>query len=120
MSYDCDLVNPKTKAIALLPFKLNFRNANMVVGGTDMASQNITFNYADILRKVMPPKGIWSLNGITAKDSIKVLTKAMYQLKDDIDEDYWKPTEGNVKIALTQLLEMTVLVPEDSVWEISG
>ena len=36
-------------------------------------------------------------------------------LGDDVDDDYWKPTEGNAKRALYGLLAMAQMRP-DGVW----
>lgn len=35
---------------------------------------------------------------------------------DDVDTDYWKPTEGNAKRALLQLLAMAKIRP-DGIWD---
>jgi hypothetical protein len=37
---------------------------------------------------------------MTGADSIPVLSLAAAQLQNDVDDDYWKPTEGNAKRAL--------------------
>jgi len=36
-------------------------------------------------------------------------------MADDVDNDYWKATEGNTKKTLLQLIEMVRLRP-DGVW----
>lgn len=118
MSYDCELINPKTKKIEILPFKASFINGNMAVGGSYKAEQNVTYNYSKIFRKVLPPTGIRTLDGMTANESINVLNKAISSLNNNISDDYWEATEGNAKLALIQLMEMALLVPKDSVWEI--
>jgi hypothetical protein len=40
---------------------------------------------------------------------------AIAKLNDDVDQNYWKPTEGNAKKALTQLLALAKMRP-DGVW----
>jgi hypothetical protein len=52
---------------------------------------------------------------MTGADSIPILEKAIAQLGDDVDEDYWEPTEGNAKRALSQLLALAKMRP-DGVW----
>ena len=41
---------------------------------------------------------------------------AIEALTDEVDPDYWKATEGNVKKSLYQLLSMAHMRP-DGVWE---
>jgi hypothetical protein len=53
---------------------------------------------------------------MTGAESIPVLQAAADQLGNDIDEDYWKPTEGNAKAALLQLIALAKMRP-DGVWE---
>ena len=52
-----------------------------------------------------------------AADSIPVLEKGIAQLGNDVDDNYWEPTEGNAKKALYGLLALAKLRP-DGVWEI--
>ena len=52
---------------------------------------------------------------MTGAESVPVLEGAISKLGDDTDEDYWKPTEGNVKQALEQLLALARMRP-DGVW----
>lgn len=81
---------------------------------------NITYNYSEILRQVIQPKntpseyktGIRSLYGMTALEAAPILEAAISSLKDDVDEDYWKATEGNVKRALNNLFTMCKMRPD--------
>ena len=59
--------------------------------------------------------GIRTIYGMTGAESIPVLKAAIAQLGDDVDDDYWKPTEGNAKRALTQLLALATMRPE-GIW----
>ncbi|MCK9568783.1 hypothetical protein M0R72_07575 [Candidatus Pacearchaeota archaeon] len=97
------------------------------LGGTKAARLNVTYNYADCFYRVMGLRGIRSIYGLTGAESIPVLSRAIEQLADDIDEDYWKATEGNillcveftllgnVKRALMQLRDMAQMRP-DGIW----
>ena len=78
---------------------------------------NVTYNYGDIFRKVMPPDGLRTIEGMSGADSIPVLEKAISKLADNVDKDYWKPTEGNAKRALHGLLALAKLRP-DGIWEL--
>ena len=56
--------------------------------------------------------GIRSLYGMTALEAIPILETAISSFKNDVDEDYWKATEGNVKRALNNLLTMCKMRPD--------
>lgn len=89
-----------------------------VVGGTKELCLNITYNYACVFRRpeVLGEGGIRSIYGKTGAESIPVLQKAIEALSDEVDPDYWKPAEGNVKKSLYQLLSMARMRP-DGVWD---
>jgi hypothetical protein len=53
---------------------------------------------------------------MTGAESVVLLKSAIAQLGDDVADDYWEPTEGNAKRALTQLLALAQLRP-DGVWD---
>jgi hypothetical protein len=61
-------------------------------------------------------KGIRSIYGKTGAETAEILRDAAAQLADDTVEDYWKPTEGNAKLALLQLAAMAQMRP-DGVWD---
>lgn len=46
-----------------------------------------------------------------------MLEDAISKLGDDVDPDYWKPTEGNTKEALNGLLIIAKASDPDGVWE---
>lgn len=54
---------------------------------------------------------------MSAVESIAVLDKMIAVLGDDVDDDYWKPTEGNAKRALLQLKAMAQMRP-DGEWKV--
>lgn len=90
---------------------------NMQIGGETEAHINITYNYGPIFRDVIDKdQSIRWLYGKKAKDTIEVLTKAITSLKNEFSENYWDCTEGNVKLALMNLLELALMYPE-GIWE---
>ena len=62
--------------------------------------------------------GINTLNGLTGRESIPVLEKAIASLGDETDPDYWAVTDGNAKKPLYQLLTMAQMRP-DGIWEVA-
>ena len=72
--------------------------------------------YDGIFREVMGDKGVTAIYGMTGAESLPMLKAAAAKLKDDVDPDYWKPTEGNVKRAIFGLIALAQLRP-DGVWE---
>lgn len=131
MSYDIELQDPVTKETLHLESPHYMRGGTYAVGGTTEAHLNVTYNYATHFRKVFGDAnaelskfdkifgggetGIRRIYGMTGAESIPVLSTAISQLGDDVDPDYWKPTEGNAKRALVQLLALAQMRP-DGVW----
>ena len=72
------------------------------VGGTTQAELNVTYNYSQVFK-------FSQLHDMKPIDAAIVLLKRLKELKlQDIDPDYWKPTEGNVAKAMMTLLEFCV------------
>lgn len=120
MSYDVRLKDPVTKQTIELRQNHFITGGMFCVGGTKELWLNITWNYAPIYYRsdVLGEKGIRGLDGMTAAQSIPLLKKAIAVLKDDVDPDYWKGTEGNAKKALYGLLAFAQMRP-DGVWEVN-
>lgn len=116
MSYDIDLTDPVTGRVLLLDSEHLMHGGTYCLGGTRECSLNVTYNYCEHFYRVMGEKGIRSLYGKTGADSIPLLNEAISALGNDVDEDYWKPTEGNAKQALCSLLALAKLRP-DGVWQ---
>ncbi len=116
MSYDVELKDPVTKETIEFESNHEIRGGTYAAYGTREAWLNITYNYGDIFRKVLGKDGIRSIYGMTGAESIPVLKKAIAALKDDVDVDYWKPTEGNAKKALCGLLAFAQMRP-DGMWD---
>ena len=124
MSWDFDLCDPVTKKVLETEEKHEIKGGTYCVGGTTEMALNVTYNYSDIINKKMKVLGIgdkheyaYYLNGKTGVETIEPLKKIIASLKDDVDEDYWKPTEGNAKRALCGLLAFAQMKP-DGVWRV--
>lgn len=117
MSYDISLCCPVSGKVIELETPHHMRGGTYRVGGTEELSLNITYNYSPFYYKLIDDqKGIRWLYGQTAAQTIPKLECAVAQLGSDMDSDYWKPTEGNAKAALIQLLAMAKMRP-DGVWD---
>ena len=116
MSYDISLVDPVTKETLHSDKPHNCRGGTYAVGGTTQLYLNVTWNYAKTLYRILGPNGIRSLYGKTGAESLPMLKEAISKLGDDINADYWKECDGNVKRCLSTLLAFAQLRP-DGVWE---
>lgn len=115
MSYDIELLDPKTKKVIELSEPHFVRGGTYAIGGTKRLELNITYNYSKHF-KHLGEKGIRTIYGKTAQESIPILMGASAKLKSDMVEDYWEATEGNAKWALMQLLSIASLRP-DGIWD---
>lgn len=116
MSYDVELLDPVTKTRIEFDAKHEIRGGTYLMGGCSEAWLNVTYNYAShFYRLIDAEKGLRGLYGMTGAESVNVLKNAIAQLGDDVDPDYWKPTEGNAKRALCGLLAFAQMRP-DGVW----
>jgi len=116
MSYDIYLKDKKTKKTIKFELPHNIKGGTYQIGGRYNAWLNVTYNYSDILYKLFPRHGIRILYDLSGRDSIPVLAEAIFKLKNDYDNNYWKSTEGNVKKALVDLLNLALLAP-DGIWD---
>jgi len=116
MSYDIDLCDPVTGEVLTLDEKHHMKGGTYQLGGTPTASLNITYNYCKHFGRVIGEKGIRTIYGMTGAESILVLQSAADQLGNDVDDDYWRPTEGNAKRSLLQLVALAKMRP-DGVWK---
>jgi len=116
MSYDIELQDPVTKETLELDSNHHMRGGTYALGGTSDASLNITYNYAKhFYRVINEDQGVRFIYGKSGADSIPILENAISALGDEVDDDYWKPTEGNAKRSLTQLLALAKMRP-DGIW----
>lgn len=117
MSYDIFLRDPVSKEVLHSKAPHFMQGGTYVVGGTDELWLNVTYNYGDIFCSVMGKDGIHIIEGKTGAQTIPIFKSAIAKLNDDVDDDYWKPTEGNAKRPLYQLLAFAEMRP-DGIWEI--
>lgn len=115
MSYDIHLDDPVSGQTIELDSPHECKGGTYELGGTTKAWLNVTYNYSDYYYRLLGEKGIRTIYELTGAESISILKKAIDQLGDDIDNDYWEPTEGNAKRALLQLLSFAQLRP-DGIW----
>lgn len=116
MSYNIELLHPITKEVLKLDNPHFMTGGTYALGGTTEMHLNVTYNYAPHYYRLIGDKGIRTIYGMTAIDSIPLLSKAIEQLKDDVVENYWEPTEGNAKMALIQLVTLAKMRP-DGIWD---
>ncbi len=113
MSYDINLVEPVTRKVIEFKTPHAIRGGTYAMGGTEEAWLNVTYNYAPHFRRTInEEKGIRFLYGKTGAEAIPILENAIKQLKDDVTDDYWQPTEGNAKQTLCGLLAFAQLRPD--------
>lgn len=115
MSYDIYLNDPITGDTIQLDEPHQMKGGTYAIGGTYDAELNVTYNYSQHFYRVLDG-GIRSIYGKTGAESIPILQAAADQLGDDVDDDYWKATEGNAKAALLQLIALAKMRP-DGVWQ---
>ena len=117
MSYWCHLNDPVTGECLETENPHFIQGGTYAMDGTRFMELNVTYNYGSIIRSVIDD-GIPGLNGKTGAETIPILRAAIDRLGDDVDPDYWQPTEGNAKRALCGLLAFAEMRP-DGVWEVS-
>lgn len=115
MSYDIRLCDPETGDVLELDTNHNLTGGTYCIGGTTECWLNVTYNYAKHFYRVIGQKGIREIYGKTGRESMPILEDAISKLGEDTDPDYWKPTEGNARRALCNLLELANAKPE-GVW----
>jgi hypothetical protein len=116
LSYNVSLRDPVTKEILNSEQPHQIRGGTYSVGGTTGLWINVTHNYGEFFEKIFGEKGLRAIYGLTGAESIPLLKEAIEKLGDDVDEDYWKATEGNAKQALKGLLALAQIRP-DGVWD---
>ena len=118
MSYDITLNDPVTNEPIQIEDAHFMQGGTYQIGGCTELWLNVTWNYSKFYYRedVFGEKGIRTIYGMTGLESIPVLEKAINALGNDVNEDYWEPTEGNAKRPLTQLLTMAKMRP-DGIWD---
>lgn len=111
MSYDIDLTDPLSGAVLELDEPHQMRGGTYAIGGTTEMTLNVTYNYARHYG-AMGETGIREIYGKTGAEAIPILERGIAALGDETDDDYWKPTEGNAKRPLLQLLAFAKMCPD--------
>lgn len=113
MSYDIDITQPKTTTITC-----NCCDNKIEISQEQKSlSTNLTYNYSTILYKLFGDEyGIRILYGKTGGESISILNEAIEKLKDDITNDRYQPTDGNVKECLKTMKKMAEELPT-GIWD---
>jgi len=132
MSYDLGLKDPVINAFLELDKPHQMKGGVYCLEGCTTAELNVTYNYSEHFSNVFEPvpsdhryararkdgmlHGIRSIYGMTGAESVPVLKRAISMLGDETSDDYWEPTEGNVKQSLTHCLALAQLRP-DGIWD---
>jgi len=112
MSYDVYLTDESGGYVSVPEFE---DGGTYAVGGTDIATLNITYNYCEYLAPLGDGMGLEWLDGKVAQDTINPLQDLVNRLGTVQDCDYWAATPGNVGHALSVLLSWARQHP-DAVW----
>lgn len=118
MSYDVDLIDQDGQLVQVEHHEAD--GGTYVVGGTNDASLNITYNYGSIYSLVDPDyEGLAEqLDGKSALQTTAWLERMVAALGTHQYRDYWAPTPGNAGHALNILLGWAREHP-DARWEVS-
>ena len=115
MSWTFDFCDPVTNEVLKTDEKHFMFGGTVCVGGTNAMSLDVTYNYSVIINRVIDGHGYTYakfFNEKTGAEIIPMLKEAISKLSDDVDEDYWKATEGNAKRILCQLLAFAQMRPD--------
>lgn len=83
-----------------------------VLGGSNEASLNVTYNYSPLYWKVWGGGLKETLDGKRAGDVIAALETGAEKLGTERYRDYWAPTDGNAGAALATLLNWARQYPD--------
>lgn len=121
MSYDITIVDKETKMPLHTELPHQIYGGTYCVNGLDELWLNVTYNYAPFFRNIFKrygDNGIHCLEGKPVEETLPWIREAIEQLGDDYSDNYWEPTEGNAKRALSRLLQLAEL-GKDGEWEIT-
>jgi len=112
MGYAIYLQEPLTGERVYFDEPHQIKGGTFAIGGTSEAWLSVTYNYSDHYCRVFGEEGIRTIYGMTGAEALPVIEEAASKLGDDVDEDYWKSTEGNAKKALLQLKAFAQMRPD--------
>lgn len=115
MSYSVYSCDPVDNELMLADQHQFLRGKTYAPDGRIEEWVGIPYNYNSQFCRLFGEKGIGAINGLTGKESIPVIKTAISRLDDDVNSNYWIPTDGNVKQALNCLLRLAASEPYD-VW----
>jgi hypothetical protein len=115
MGYDVSLVDQRGRPMEMVRLA---PQGSTFAPGDRSATFAITYNYTEHFRRVLGDRGLSRLHGLTAAESVPLLTQAVAALQGRPGTDYWEGSEANARWALVECLSMAVLCPT-GVWEVS-
>lgn len=89
-----------------------------IINGSTEAELNVTYNYSEILERVLGHTFSDALDNKKAGDVVELLGHAMMILDTDVSTDYWQATEGNVRVVISRLLMWAEQCP-DAIFRVS-
>lgn len=93
------------KGDELMSVSRHSEGGTYVMGGSDVAELNVTYNYSRLFRTAFGGiHFVEVLDGKQAQEVISLLEQAIGHLGDEPDENYWAKTLGNAGHALAVLL----------------
>ena len=112
MSYDVDLCDASGK---VLPLSERFEEGGTyAIGGTVMCELNITYNYYQVFGTL-----VRDLDGKSVADTVAGLREFAHKHAGELpDDDYWKPTAGNARVAIRRLLSFANEQPH-GIWRVT-
>jgi hypothetical protein len=106
------MIDKNTGKVIQFDKPIALKGGTYAIGGTTEAWLNVTYNYSQIFYRVMGERGIRTIYGLKGKEAALILEEAIKQLKNDVADDYWEPTEGNAQVALRNLLQLAYMCPD--------
>lgn len=108
MSWDVTMRDENGK---VLPCERFEDGGTYAMGGATECDLNVTYNYNTIIREFCGIE-FGDFSGKTGAEVEPILNNAVARMAIVPDEDYWKPTEGNVRAALCRLLAWSRAYPD--------
>ena len=122
MSWDVSLLHPITREVVDCgvnhgmtggTFAIEIDEDGNYMPVSSLLELNVTYNYSPHYYRVLDTDlGLRWLHDKTASETIPKLKEAISLLGEDVDPDYWKPTEGNARKALEHLLAFAEKAPD--------
>lgn len=119
MSWDITLVDKTDECVKVASHE---EGGTFVVGGTERAELNITYNYGARYREALDTEQNdilhVILDGKTGNETLITLAKIITALGIDRSNDYWEPTSGNAGYAALILFLWAAQYP-DATWAVT-